>query len=179
MPTIKKVFLKIRNAYEIGIPCVAFCILFIAFIWQIVSRYIFDHPISWSNEVVISCYISTVFLAACFIRRIDKHIRFSVVYDRLNPKSQRRVRIFANLIVVVTFAILLPYTVKYLLQDKMITPVFNIRRSYVFSPIIMFILTAVLYSLPDLYHDVLAIIRHEPPSDPRLPIEVKVEEEII
>jgi TRAP-type C4-dicarboxylate transport system permease small subunit len=164
--------------YEIYIPSVAFSILFITFIWQIISRYVFNKPISWSNEAQVFGYIWTVLPAACYIRRINKHVCFSVIYDILNPKAQRIMRIIANLVIAITYSILLPYTIEFIAMDKVHTPIFNVPRTFVFSPMIIFVLAAVLYCLFDIYHDVRTIVRGEPPKDPRLDVERKYEESL-
>jgi len=48
---LKKIFHVFLDIVEIYIPIVTFSALFIAFILQIVSRYVFRHPLVWPYEL--------------------------------------------------------------------------------------------------------------------------------
>jgi TRAP-type C4-dicarboxylate transport system permease small subunit len=153
---------------EIVVPCTAFSILFVAFIWQIVSRYGFNQPISWSNEVQVFGYMWTVLPGAGYVMRKKRHVAFTVLYDLFNPRVQRIVRIAANSILGVTYGVLLPYAIRFVASDTTITAVFRVSRRWFFASLILFVLTAIGYSLYDVYEDCRDIIQGRPPVDHRL-----------
>lgn len=168
MQQAKKIFPIFRNIIELGLPCAAFCILFIAFIWQIISRYIFNQPISWSNEVQVFGYIWTVLPGAGYVMRKKRHVAFTVLYDVLSERSQRIMRVVGNSLLGVTYTILLPYAIQYVASDTAMTAVFRVSRRWFFFPIIIFVFTAICYSFYDVYTDCCDMLKGKPSTDHRL-----------
>ena len=87
-----------RDIFEIYMPILAFCILFISFVYSIFARYVFNAPPAWATEIQVGTYIWTVMLSAAYVRRIDKHVKFDILYDHLSEKWKCYFRIFRNLL---------------------------------------------------------------------------------
>lgn len=158
---MKKTLLKIRDFYEIFIPGVAVVLMFTTFVAAVISRYIFGNPLKWSTEVQACMYIWTVLPAACYVRRLDKHVRFTVVYDMLNETGKRAMRIFGNLMIGVLFAIATPYACKYVFTITTVSPVFRLSLTYAYFPMILFLAAGSVYSLYDAYTDIRAMVKPE------------------
>src|SRR6478735_19495 len=79
---------RLRRAAEI-VSATLFAAMFFAFVLQVVSRYVFDAPISWTLEVCSIAYIWIVFFAGATIVRPQQHITFDMLYTALPPGWQR------------------------------------------------------------------------------------------
>lgn len=66
-----------------------FAVLFGAFVLQIVSRFIFNSPLSWTMEISVLMYIWIVFLGCAFLLRDHQHVTFNIILDALPPAGQR------------------------------------------------------------------------------------------
>lgn len=168
MQTAKKIFLRVRDVVEIGVPCASFCLMFLVFILQIVSRYVFNRPISWTTEIQVLGYIWLVLTGAGYVMRMKRHVSFTVFYDAFDAKVQRIMRVAGNLLLSVTYLILLPFTVRYVLSETGSSAFFRIPRVWYFLPMILFVFTTICYSLYDVYRDVRDMMEGKPPVDHRL-----------
>ena len=72
----------------------AFAILFFAFMVQIVSRYVFNTPVSWSLELCSIAYVWVVFWSAGILVPERQHIAFDVLYHWFPPRARRWVAVF-------------------------------------------------------------------------------------
>lgn len=142
---------------ELYFPLTAFGILFLTFAWSVFSRYILGRPCGWATDVELGCYIWTVLLAASYVMRKDKHVRFSIVYDMMNPRIQCLMRVISNLLIVVPFACLLGPTYRYIVHLKTISPALQLPLSFYYAPILWFIGSVMLYALRDLIKDILLL----------------------
>ncbi len=158
MKGVKQFLLRIRDVYEIAVPMIAFSILFLSFVYSIVLRYVFNNPPEWSNEVQVFGYIWTVLPAAVYIRRLDGHVRFTMVYDLLNAKWQRIMRIFGNLLIGVPYLFLVIPSINYIRRQTMMSMSLHLPVKIYFFPIILLVCGVLAYSFYDVYVDVKAIL---------------------
>jgi C4-dicarboxylate transporter, DctQ subunit len=66
--------------------------MFLAFVLQVTSRYVFNAPLEWTQELCLTTWLWTVFWGAAFCLRDQDHIRFDMLY---NVVSRRTRRVFA------------------------------------------------------------------------------------
>src|SRR5262245_8175581 len=85
--------LKLRRSAEL-LSAALFAAMFIAFVLQVVSRYVFDDPISWTLEVCSITYVWIVFFATGTIVTMRQHITFDMLYASLGPSWKRGFAIF-------------------------------------------------------------------------------------
>ena len=135
---IKWLFLRIRDFVEVFIPVITFSALFLAFVYSVFSRYILNRPPAWGTEVQVATYIWTVLLGACYVRRLNKHVNFTMIYDLLPQDGQRWLRIFRNLLMGVTYGI-----------------------KFYFFPIIILVFGVMCYSFADVYRDIRGWFRQK------------------
>ena len=77
----KKCFQAVMDFIEIYMPMCWFILLFVAFILQIISRYIFNNPLVWPYELAQISYVWIITLGCCYAQRTDDNIVFSVIYE--------------------------------------------------------------------------------------------------
>lgn len=126
---------------------------FTGFIVQIFFRYVLNQPLAWSEEATMIAFIWTVFWAAAFMVPIKEHVTFDVVYDIVSQQVQRVMSIFTMSLLVIAFAILLPYTFDYLdFLFRKKTPVLRIQMVWVYCCYALFIGAFTLQAGWRLYH---------------------------
>ena len=79
--------------------------MFFAFLLQIISRYAFSSPLSWTLELCLTLWVWLVFFGNAFVVRHREHVTFDILYQRLNPRWQRRLALVSALAIVVGFAV--------------------------------------------------------------------------
>ena len=122
--------------------------MFLTFILQIVSRYIFNRPIEWTQEVTLTTGLWAVFWGSSFCMRNNDHVRFDMLYYAVGPRMRRVFALISALVIVVAFVAALPRTwdfVSFLFIKKSAT--LRWPLGYVFMIYIVFMLaTIALYA---------------------------------
>ena len=63
--------------------------MFVAFIVQIVFRYLLNFPIGWTSELTVITWLWLVLWGAAFVVREDEEIRFDLIYGSVGPRARR------------------------------------------------------------------------------------------
>lgn len=77
-------------------------------LFEVVSRYVFDKPTLWANELSLWLAGGLYLFAGLYAMRERAHIRVTILYDSLSPKGKRALD-FLGMLVVVSFAFLLVF----------------------------------------------------------------------
>lgn len=91
-----------------------FAAMFGAFAVQIVSRYLFNLPVSWSLEICSIAYVWVVFWSANILLSERQHIVFDVLYVKMAPRLRRAVAIANTAAIGGLFLAALPGTLDYI-----------------------------------------------------------------
>jgi len=87
--------------------------MFIAFLVQIVCRYVFSWPAGWAFELTILCWLWGVLFGAAFIVGEKEEIRFDVIYGSVRPQVRRVMVVIGGLALLVLFGMSLPAVYSY------------------------------------------------------------------
>ena len=129
-----------------------FAAMFIAFVLQVVSRYVFDDPISWTLEVCSITYVWIVFFATGTIVTMRQHITFDMLYASLGPAWKRGFAIFTTASLLIIFVICLPTVLDYIrFVSHKHTPILIIRLDIIYSCFAIFMIGAILGAAMRLY----------------------------
>jgi C4-dicarboxylate transporter, DctQ subunit len=118
--------------------------MFIAFIVQISSRYVFNHPLGWTLELCLTTWLWAVMWGGAFCLRNDEHVRFDMLYHAVGRKTRRVFAALSALMIVVAFASALPATwdfVSFLTIKKSAT--LRIPLAYVFGIYLVFMVATI------------------------------------
>lgn len=147
MGPVKRVSLpeRLLNFVEFLLPSVLFLLLFFAFLWGVICRYVLNAPQSWTYEMSSVCFLAVVILSICIADRENAHVCFDMFYAAAGERMQRAMRLLGDLLVFVTALILLPVSVEYLVSMRGLQLQFiPISRWVIFTPFpITFLLTAI------------------------------------
>ena len=156
---LKRIFLFLRDIFEVYLPSVAFFCMFVSFIVQVFFRYVVRHPLTWTMEVIIQCFILMVLFGACYNMRGRAHIKFTMIYDHCKPRPAAILRLLGNIIVVVAFALLIIPSWKYsFFVSFQKTAIFRMSFTFMFLPFVYFLCSTIGYTLTEIIED-LKVIR--------------------
>jgi TRAP-type C4-dicarboxylate transport system permease small subunit len=145
------VLARLRLAAEI-VSAGLFAVLFLAFMIQIVSRYVLNLPVTWSQELCSLAYLWVVCFTAATIVPERQHIAFDLVYHGVGPRVRRVLAICSTGLLGGLFLAGLPGTVDYVWFMRNIrTTDMRLPFSWVFSCFVLFLVLMVLFSGIRLY----------------------------
>lgn len=137
-----KIFYKIKNIVEktIDIIAVLFFIIVFAFaLFQIIMRWAFNNPLSWSEEAIRLMYVWICYLGWTIASRRNSHIRITAFINKLPLLGQKVLEIFNNLLVMLFSVLMVIYgnqlTTKVARQTAVTIPFIKFSIVYVIAPI--------------------------------------------
>lgn len=100
-----------RRAENIAAGMLA--VMFVAFILQIVFRYVLNFPTGWSTELTIIMWLYLVLWGSAFVLSEKEEIRIDLVYGAVGPRTRIGMAIVFALAVVVLYAMAFPASYAY------------------------------------------------------------------
>ena len=100
-----------RRAENVAVGLLA--VMFGTFILQIFFRYVFNDPLGWSEEVIITAWLWTVLWGAAFTLKETEEIRFDILYSQISERTRRVFTIITGLALVLMYAMSLPAAYSY------------------------------------------------------------------
>lgn len=146
-----KSFSLVRETVEVYIPMLAFAVMFLVFILQILFRYVLRQPLQWAYEVTVSCYLWLVLLGACYAQRERKHVSFNMLTNKLPVRARAGVIFLGNLLMLVAFVYALVPSIEFVFFMKMQkTAALKIGLDVIYFAYIPFMLIMIVYFLRDM-----------------------------
>jgi TRAP-type C4-dicarboxylate transport system permease small subunit len=134
----------VRQIFEIATTLI-FAAIFAIFIYAIVQRYVFGHPVAWADELNIILLLWVMFLGGALVLRDDDHVAFDIVWNAVRPPTRRVMGIVAAVAFGALFLAALPGTLSYiafLWRER--TTVLEWRLDWVYSCFVLFFVSIIL-----------------------------------
>jgi C4-dicarboxylate transporter DctQ subunit len=113
--------------------------MFLSFMVQIISRYVFNYPLGWTDEVSVLCWLWVVLWGAAFVLRERDEVRFDIFYSSLSEKARARLAVITGIAAIVLFTIALPAVFSYVTFLKVEKSAYlGIRLDYLYSIYLIF-----------------------------------------
>src|SRR5437762_13945372 len=77
--------------------------MFLAFIVQIVFRYLFNFPVGWAAELTVATWLWLVLFGSAFVLRDDEEIRFDLIYSAARPRVRICMAIVSALALIILY----------------------------------------------------------------------------
>jgi len=114
-------------------------IMFVAFIIQIVFRYLISLPIGWTQEITVIMWIWLVLWGAAFVIRESEEVRFDIIYGTASAKARRVMCVITAIGLVALYGISLPAVADYVAFMKVESSAYlKIRFDLLFSVYVLF-----------------------------------------
>lgn len=145
MKRAKNICKVLLDIVEIWVPAILLLTLFIAFVLGVFFRYVMKNPQSWTYELSSIAFLSFAIVSACYVQRVEKHIVFDMLFNKMSVKTQCAMRIFSNVVITVTCVLLTPATIKFIGSMKNLTSqILKIPRGLIFACfLLLFFSTAI------------------------------------
>jgi TRAP-type C4-dicarboxylate transport system permease small subunit len=109
-------------------------VMFVAFIIQIVFRYLINLPIGWTQEITVIMWIWLVLWGAAFVIRESDEVRFDIIYGTATAKMRRVMCVITAIGLVALYGLSLPAVVDYVAFMKVESSAYlKIRFDLLFS----------------------------------------------
>jgi C4-dicarboxylate transporter, DctQ subunit len=109
-------------------------VMFLTFILQIASRYVFNNPIGWTVELCLTMWLWAVFWGSAFVLTEQDHVKFDILYLAGSARVRRVFAFVSAIAILAGFLAALPATFDYITFYKIKkSATLRIRLDYVFS----------------------------------------------
>jgi TRAP-type C4-dicarboxylate transport system permease small subunit len=156
MRYVKQVFRWIADFVEVYLPVAVFVILLLAFLTNVLFRYVIKDPQNWTFELSVNAFVVVGLLGACAAYRREDHVVFDLLYTRMKPRGQSILRMLSYLIVIAVFLAALPATVRYLWKLPAVTSILKIPDRIIFASFPILMVSTVIRSAYRLVQDIKA-----------------------
>lgn len=95
---MKKRLLYILNHFEAYIAAVAFGATLILLTVQVITRYVFNYSITWTEEAATALYVLMIYCAISASVTKRKHLRIELIYDLVPFKAKKVIMVIGDLI---------------------------------------------------------------------------------
>ena len=124
-------------------------LMFLCFMVQIITRYVFNYPFGWTDEASVFFWVWGTLWGAAFVIPERNEIRFDIFYSSLSEKTRARAAVITGICCIALFAVSLPATYSYVRFLKVERAAYlPIRLDYLYSIYVIFVVAAMVrYSL--------------------------------
>ena len=122
-----------------NISALMLAVMFIAFIVQVVFRYVLNFPIGSASELTIIMWLWVVLWGASFVLREDEEIRFDIVYGAVGRRARLAMTAVSAVALILLYGISLPAAWEYVMFMKVQKSSYlNIRYDFLYFIYIIF-----------------------------------------
>jgi len=138
---------------------ISLVIMFVSIALDVLTRELFNSPLTWHLEVSQYMLINVVYIGAAVAHRHSQHISINALVARLPKRGQIYMDLFGRLLVL-PFLLLLTYSGYTLLfQTRGLTPVLRLPMWTYYSPIFIGSVLLCFYSILASIKDIRAVAK--------------------
>ena len=135
-----------RNATS-TVSGLLFLALFGVFIIQIGARFVFNMPLTWTDEAAVILYLWVILWTAAWVVPEREHVVFDLLWNSASLRVRQAMRIAGNLLVGGLAGVALPASWDYVhFMGREGSPVLGISFMWIDLPFVMLLLALVLRS---------------------------------
>ena len=147
---MKKILRMLDRFMEV-FSVVSLAIMLSLTVYQVVMRYVFNKPTSWSEEITLFALVWFGYVAMAIGVRKDTHISLEFLYDHLGAKGKKILDIFRYSLLLILAVLMTGYSfpmIKIGMTNNM--PATEISRAVLYAPALVGGLLMSLFSLINL-----------------------------
>jgi TRAP-type C4-dicarboxylate transport system permease small subunit len=125
-----------------------FVALFGVFVLQVVSRFVFDRPLPWTDELAVVLYVWIILWACATMVPTREHVMFDLLWQEASPCVRRWMAGAGHVLIGGLSLWALPACWDYVwFMSRETTPVLDIPFSLVFLPFVVLLVSLVVRSV--------------------------------
>ncbi len=162
MPIVKafKPVVRLLKEGANGVAAILMAVIFVAFILQIVLRYVFNWPVGWTTEVSLVAWLWLILWGASFVLRDEEEIRIDLLREMLGARTWAWAHALGSMSVVVLLGMSLPAAYDYISFMRVEkTSYLGIRVDALFSIYLVFSVAVILRHTRRVWHVVAYEVR--------------------
>lgn len=130
---LKKIIMSILSSLCV----VLFSLITIIGTWQVVTRYLFNKPSAWTEEILTYGFVWMAMLASAYVFGSREHMRLTFVIDKFDDKKRRKYEILTEIFTILFSLLVFVYGgIKIcMLTSKQITPALQWSTGMLYSVI--------------------------------------------
>jgi C4-dicarboxylate transporter DctQ subunit len=137
-PTLRRIGEWLRRRAE-NVAAALLAVMFLAFMVQIIFRYLLNFPIGWTSEITVITWLWLVLWGAAFVVTEPEEIRFDLIYGAVGARMRRFMAIVTALGLLTLYGMSLPAIVDYVTFMKVqSTAYLKVRMDILFSIYVLF-----------------------------------------
>jgi TRAP-type C4-dicarboxylate transport system permease small subunit len=119
--------------------------LFVAFLLQVVFRYVLNWPSGWTSELSSILWIWIVLWGAAFVIREEEEMRFDLLLSWVGPRARRVMFLITAVSLIVLYGVSLPAVIDYVTFMKVEKSSYlGIRFDWLFSIYLVFVVAIII-----------------------------------
>ena len=157
--------LKPLHRFAEAVAAGLLAVIFVAFLVQIVMRYLFNWPVGWTTELSLVCWLWLVLWGAAFVLKDDEEIRIDMISSRGSYRTRRVVGGVVAIAIIVLFGMSLPGAWSYVTFMKVEKSSYlGVRMDITYSIYIVFVVAVILRAVRQLVRGPSKVTRDMPSS---------------
>ena len=88
MKALRKVLDKLLEV----VCCLLLVLMTFTATWQVVSRYVFKSPSTWSESVTLIAFVWMALLASAYVFGKQEHMQMTFIFDKFNKANRKKIR---------------------------------------------------------------------------------------
>ena len=143
--------MKTLHRFAEAVAAGLLAVIFVAFLVQIVMRYVFNAPVGWTTELSLAAWLWLVLWGAAFVLKDDEEIRIDMISARGSYRTRRVIGGIVALAIIVLFGMSLPGAWSYVTFMKVEKSSYlGVRMDITYSIYIVFAVAVILRALRQL-----------------------------
>lgn len=119
--------------------------MFIAFIVQVVFRYVFNFPAGWAAELTVAAWLWLVLFGSAFVLSEKEEIRFDLIYSAARPRVRIGMAIASALAIIILYGASLKPSLDYVSFMKVERASYlKIRMDWMYSIYVVFLVAIIV-----------------------------------
>lgn len=117
---------------------ITMCVMCIDLFAQVIARFIFSHPLTWSEELARYLFVWIALIGGAWGVRNHLHVKMTAVTKKFPPAAQRIQQIGISIVCAVTCYILLPHAITIFLKESKLVAVtlgVSLGIEYIAAPV--------------------------------------------
>ena len=93
-----KRILNVLNTFEVYVGALCMGIMITLLFAQVISRYVFNRAISWSEEVALIFFVLSIYFGSAAAVKRSQHLRLELILSKCGEKGKNLLLVTGNLV---------------------------------------------------------------------------------